>query len=107
MALAGLPATVAVADVIPYRTQEALVQSFVPLYQANFFISFQFDLINSPPFTCFGCWLRDQLSWDGSLGPVHSTPHQHLRSASRGSLEESRVAPLALFWFKRVASVGQ
>ena len=77
MALAGLPATV--ADVIPYRTQEALVQSFVCLYPANFFVSFQFpmveDLINSPPFTCFGCWLRDQeLSWDGSLGPVHSTP---------------------------------
>ena len=41
-----------IADVIPYRTQEALVQSFVSLYPANFFVSFQFpmveDLINSP-----------------------------------------------------------
>ena len=33
-ALAGLPA--AVADVIPYRTQEAFVQSFVSLYPADF-----------------------------------------------------------------------
>ena len=79
LALAGLPA--AVADVIPYRTQEALVQSFVSLYPTNFFVSFQFpmveDLTNSPPFTCFGCWLRNQeLPWDCSLGPVHSTPHQ-------------------------------
>ena len=70
MALAGLPASV--ADVIPYRTQEALVQSFVSLYPANFFVAFRFpmieDLINSPPFTCFGRWLRNQaLSWDGSL----------------------------------------
>ena len=75
MALAGLPATV--ADVISCRTQEALVQSFVSLYLGNFFVSFQFpmieDVINSPPFTCFGRWLRNQeLSWDGSLGPVHS-----------------------------------
>ena len=62
MALAGLPA--AVGDVIPYRTQEALVQSFVSLYPANFFVYFQFpiveDLINSPPFICCGFWLRDQ-----------------------------------------------
>ena len=37
MALAGIPATV--ADVIPYRAQEALVQSFISLYPANFFVS--------------------------------------------------------------------
>ena len=71
-----------VADVIPYPTGGPC-QSFVSLYPANFFLSFQFamveDLINSPPFTCFDCWLRDQeLSWDGSLGRVHSTPHQRL-----------------------------
>ena len=46
MALAGLPATV--ADVIPYRTQEALVQSFVSLYPANFFVSFQFRWSSNP-----------------------------------------------------------
>ena len=54
------------------------LQSFVSLYPANFFVAFRFpmieDLINSPPFTCFGRWLRNQeLSWDGSLGPAHST----------------------------------
>ena len=105
MALAGLPATV--ADVIPYRAQEAaggLVQSFMSLYPANFFVSFQFamveDLINSPPFTCFGCWLRDQeLSWDD----VHSTPHQRLMQCTaegqQAGAHSGRVAlpPLLLF----------
>ena len=38
------------------------------------------DLVNSPPFTCFGQWLRNQeFPWDGSFGPAHSDCEEGLK----------------------------
>ncbi|CAE7240678.1 unnamed protein product [Symbiodinium sp. CCMP2592] len=76
-AFTQIPASV--AHVIPYSPQESVITAFRSLFPSSAFRGFVFpfieDLVNSPPFTLFPQWLREQgLRWDGALGPSLSDP---------------------------------
>ncbi|CAE7218895.1 FCPB [Symbiodinium sp. CCMP2592] len=61
-AFTQIPASV--AHVIPYSPQESVITAFRSLFPSSAFRGFVFpfieDLVNSPPFTLFPQWLREQ-----------------------------------------------
>ncbi|CAE7251852.1 unnamed protein product [Symbiodinium sp. CCMP2592] len=62
-----------------FSAGESVITAFRSLFPSSAFRGFVFpfieDLVNSPPFTLFPQWLREQgLRWDGALGPSLSDP---------------------------------
>ena len=89
-----------VADIIPYRAQEVFVQYFISLSPTNFFISFQFpmveDLVHSfpSPALAVGCTSRKYPGMAASLS-LHSPPAFDA-APSRGSIGRAALREKAL-----------